>query len=30
MNNSAPPGWIYNETVKMFATPGNPPVEDKG
>lgn len=30
MSNSAPPGWIYNETVKMFATPGNPPVEDKG
>ena len=28
MTNSAPPGWIYNETVRMFATPGNPPFED--
>lgn len=28
MSDSAPLGWIYNETVKMFATPGHPPVED--
>jgi N-dimethylarginine dimethylaminohydrolase len=28
MSDSAPPGWIYNETVRMFATPGNPPFED--
>lgn len=28
MADSAPPGWIYNETVRMFATPGNPPFED--
>ncbi len=28
MTDSAPPGWIYNETVRMFATPGTPPVED--
>lgn len=28
MTNSAPPGWIYNETVRMFATPGDPPFED--
>lgn len=28
MTDSAPPGWIYNETVRMFATPGNPPFED--
>lgn len=28
MTDSAPPGWIYNETVRMFATPGHPPVED--
>ena len=29
MTDSAPPGWIYNETVRMFATPGDPPFEDK-
>ena len=29
MTTSAPPGWIYNETVKMFAASGHPPVEDK-
>ncbi len=28
MNDSVHPGWIYNETVKMFATPGDPPFED--
>jgi N-dimethylarginine dimethylaminohydrolase len=28
MTNSAPPGWVYNETVRMFATPGHPPFED--
>lgn len=28
MSNGTPPGWVYNETVKMFATPGHPPVED--
>ena len=28
MSSSTPPGWVYNETVKMFATPGHPPVED--
>ena len=28
MTDSAPPGWIYNETVRMFATPGDPPFED--
>jgi N-dimethylarginine dimethylaminohydrolase len=28
MSDSAPPGWIYNETVRMFATPGDPPFED--
>jgi N-dimethylarginine dimethylaminohydrolase len=27
MANKAPPGWVYNQTVKMFATPGDPPVE---
>lgn len=30
MTNSAPPGWVYNETVRMFATPGDPPFEDHG
>jgi len=30
MADKAPPGWIYNETVRMFATPGDPPVEDEG
>ncbi len=30
MTDSAPPGWIYNETVRMFATPGDPPFEDAG
>jgi N-dimethylarginine dimethylaminohydrolase len=29
MADSAPPGWIYNETVRMFATPGDPPFEDE-
>jgi len=29
MADKAPPGWIYNETVRMFATPGDPPFEDK-
>jgi len=28
MSNSAPPGWVYNETVKMFAIPGTPVFED--
>lgn len=28
MTDSAPAGWIYNETVRMFATPGDPPFED--
>jgi len=28
MNDSAPPAWVYNETVRMFATPGDPPFED--
>lgn len=28
MSESPPPGWIYNETVRMFATPGDPPFED--
>jgi N-dimethylarginine dimethylaminohydrolase len=28
MTDSAPPAWIYNETVRMFATPGDPPMED--
>ena len=28
MADKAPPGWIYNETVRMFATPGDPPFED--
>lgn len=28
MTDKAPPGWIYNETVRMFATPGDPPFED--
>lgn len=30
MSSTTPPGWVYNETVKMFATPGTPPVEDAG
>ena len=25
MTDSAPPGWVYNETVRMFALPGDPP-----
>ena len=29
MTESAPPGWVYNETVRMFATPGDPPFEDE-
>lgn len=29
MADKAPPGWIYNETVRMFATPGDPPFEDE-
>ncbi|MGA7267746.1 MAG: hypothetical protein WBX21_08290, partial [Aestuariivirga sp.] len=28
MTDSAPPGWVYNETVRMFALPGDPPFED--
>ena len=28
MSDSSDPGWIYNQTVKMFATPGDPPFED--
>ena len=28
MASSSDPGWIYNQTVKMFATPGDPPFED--
>jgi N-dimethylarginine dimethylaminohydrolase len=28
MSDSADAGWIYNQTVKMFATPGDPPFED--
>jgi N-dimethylarginine dimethylaminohydrolase len=30
MSDNAPPGWIYNETIKMFAAAGHPPVEDAG
>lgn len=30
MADKAPPGWVYNETVRMFATPGDPPFEDEG
>jgi N-dimethylarginine dimethylaminohydrolase len=30
MSASAPPGWVYNETIRMFATPGDPPFEDRG
>ena len=30
MTDSAPPGWVYNETVRMFATPGDPPFEEAG
>ena len=29
MADKAPPGWVYNETIKMFATPGDPPFEDQ-
>ena len=29
MTDSAPPGWIYNETVRMFATAGDPPFEER-
>lgn len=29
MSDSAPPSWVYNETVRMFAAPGYPPVEDR-
>ena len=29
MADKAPPGWVYNETVRMFATPGDPPFEDE-
>jgi N-dimethylarginine dimethylaminohydrolase len=29
MAEKAPPGWVYNETVRMFATPGDPPFEDE-
>ena len=28
MSDIADAGWIYNQTVKMFATPGDPPFED--
>jgi len=28
MTDSAPPGWVYNETVRLFALPGDPPFED--
>jgi len=28
MTDTAPPGWIYNETARLFATPGDPPFED--
>ncbi len=28
MSASTDPGWIYNQTVRMFATPGDPPFED--
>lgn len=28
MNGKPSPGWVYNQTVKMFATPGDPPHED--
>jgi N-dimethylarginine dimethylaminohydrolase len=27
MGDKAPPGWVYNQTVKMFAAAGYPPVE---
>ena len=30
MADKAPPGWVYNETVRMFATPGEPRFEDEG
>ena len=30
MSNAAPPAWVYNETVRMFALPGDPPFEDAG
>ncbi len=30
MPSDADPGWIYNQTVKMFATPGDPSFEDAG
>ena len=30
MADSAPPGWIYNETVRMFATPGDLPAQHGG
>jgi len=30
MTSDADPGWVYNQTVKMFATPGDPPFEDAG
>jgi N-dimethylarginine dimethylaminohydrolase len=29
VTDSAPPGWIYNETVRMFATAGDPPFEER-
>ena len=29
MANTPPPVWVYNETIKMFATPGDPPFEDR-
>jgi N-dimethylarginine dimethylaminohydrolase len=29
MMANTPPVWVYNETIKMFATPGDPPFEDR-
>ena len=28
MADAAPPAWVYNETVRMFALSGDPPFED--
>jgi hypothetical protein len=28
MTTFSDPGWIYNQAVKLFATPGDPPFED--
>lgn len=30
MTTKPSPGWVYNQTVRMFATPGDPPHEDEG